>query len=327
MWVSPSSSAASISLPANAEAWPRHLGARPRARRRAALAGSIFLGGTQDDVRRRHCLHHRCIGARNRLVVRRTLCGHFAGALDGRWSASEWSASSNSFDGAGENIPQDKNELAPGSETSRSVFSWNKVVGFRHPILRIAPVLYTALAARGFRYDTSGTGLHTLGRKSVTASGASKNPLPLLSCKYPRSGFGMRNPVDGLPTISWSRKQSAVFGGIAAARRGNSAGRCSTAYESFPARQLTGPGAIACRFIFSAASLPLHHHKWRGPRTIAMRRNFRTLILRPAGSALCHLQRQRSYSLISWIGFAADACGGAIARAISSACRCSRFRH
>jgi hypothetical protein len=112
-------------------------------------ASRINFGGTQDDVRRRIAF----INAMYRQG--HEIASHAVGHFDGRrWSASEWSAEFNSFDGLVRNIASN-NELAP---EERLAFSPNEVVGFRAPYLAHSPGLYTALAARGFRYDTSGTG-------------------------------------------------------------------------------------------------------------------------------------------------------------------------
>ncbi len=109
----------------------------------------INFGGTQDDVRRRIAF----INAMYRQG--HEIASHAVGHFDGkRWSASDWSAEFNSYDGLLKNIAGN-NELSP---EERLAFQPKDVVGFRAPYLAHSPGLYTALAERGFRYDTSGTG-------------------------------------------------------------------------------------------------------------------------------------------------------------------------
>jgi hypothetical protein len=111
-------------------------------------ASRINFGGTQDDVRQR-------IGFINALHRQgHEIASHAVGHFDGRrWSASEWSAEFNSFDGLMNNVVSN-NELAP---EERLEVSPKDLAGFRAPYLAHSPGLYTALAQRGFRYDTSST--------------------------------------------------------------------------------------------------------------------------------------------------------------------------
>ena len=81
---------------------------------------------------------------------------NFGGSADddGRsWGAAAWTSEFSSFDGLLENVARN-NELAADEGF---VFSPRDIVGFRAPYLAHSPGLYATLAARGFRYDTSGT--------------------------------------------------------------------------------------------------------------------------------------------------------------------------
>jgi peptidoglycan/xylan/chitin deacetylase (PgdA/CDA1 family) len=111
-------------------------------------ASRINFGGSQDDVRRRiafiNALHKQG----------HEIASHAVGHFDGRgWSASQWNAEFESFNALMSNIAGN-NGLAP--EEGLAV-SPKELAGFRAPYLAHSPGLYTTLAERGFRYDTSGT--------------------------------------------------------------------------------------------------------------------------------------------------------------------------
>ena len=111
-------------------------------------ASRINFGGSADDVRKRvafmNALHRDG----------HEIASHAVGHFDGRtWSAAAWTYEFASFDGLLDNVARN-NELSPDEGFA---FSANDIVGFRAPYLAHSPGLYATLAARGFRYDTSGT--------------------------------------------------------------------------------------------------------------------------------------------------------------------------
>ncbi len=110
----------------------------------------INFGGSADDVRKRvafmNALHRDG----------HEIASHAVGHFDGRsWGAPAWTTEFNSFDGLLDNVARN-NELSPGEGFA---FMPKDIVGFRAPYLAHSPGLYTTLAGRGFRYDTSGTAL------------------------------------------------------------------------------------------------------------------------------------------------------------------------
>ena len=111
-------------------------------------ASRINFGGSADDVRKRVAFMN---------ALRRDgheIASHAVGHFDGRsWGAAAWTSEFSSFDGLLENVARN-NELAADEGF---VFSPRDIVGFRAPYLAHSPGLYATLAARGFRYDTSGT--------------------------------------------------------------------------------------------------------------------------------------------------------------------------
>jgi peptidoglycan/xylan/chitin deacetylase (PgdA/CDA1 family) len=111
-------------------------------------ASRINFGGSADDVRKRvafmNALHRDG----------HEIASHAVGHFDGRsWGAAAWTSEFDSFDGLLENVARN-NELAPEEGFA---FAAKDIVGFRAPYLAHSPGLYATLAARGFRYDTSGT--------------------------------------------------------------------------------------------------------------------------------------------------------------------------
>jgi hypothetical protein len=111
-------------------------------------ASRINFGGSADDVRKRvafmNALHRDG----------HEIASHAVGHFDGRsWGAAAWTSEFNSFDGLLENVARN-NELSPDEGFALSA---KDIVGFRAPYLAHSPGLYATLAARGFRYDTSGT--------------------------------------------------------------------------------------------------------------------------------------------------------------------------
>ena len=82
------------------------------------------------------------------------MASHAVGHFDGRsWSAAAWTTEFNSFDDLLRNVARN-NELAADEGF---VFTPKDIVGFRAPYLAHGAGLYATLAARGLRYDTSGT--------------------------------------------------------------------------------------------------------------------------------------------------------------------------
>jgi hypothetical protein len=111
-------------------------------------ASRINFGGSADDVRQRvafmNALHRDG----------HEIASHAVGHFDGRsWGAAAWASEFSSFDSLLRNVAQN-NEL--GADAGFA-FSTKDIAGFRAPYLAHSPGLYTTLAQRGFRYDTSGT--------------------------------------------------------------------------------------------------------------------------------------------------------------------------
>ncbi|HWV51351.1 hypothetical protein [Pseudorhodoplanes sp.] len=111
-------------------------------------ASRINFGGSADDVRKRvafmNALHRDG----------HEMASHAVGHFDGRgWGAGSWNSEFTSFDNLLTNVVRN-NELAPDEGFA---FSSKDIVGFRAPYLAHSAGLYTTLAERGFRYDTSGT--------------------------------------------------------------------------------------------------------------------------------------------------------------------------
>jgi hypothetical protein len=111
-------------------------------------ASRINFGGSADDVRRRvafmNALHRDG----------HEMASHAVGHFDGRgWGAAAWTSEFGSFDDLLRNVARN-NEL---SADEGFAFAPKDIVGFRAPYLAHSPGLYATLAARGFRYDTSGT--------------------------------------------------------------------------------------------------------------------------------------------------------------------------
>jgi peptidoglycan/xylan/chitin deacetylase (PgdA/CDA1 family) len=108
----------------------------------------INFGGSADDVGKRIAFMN---------ALRRDgheIASHAVGHFDGRsWGAASWTSEFNSFDGLLDNVARN-NELSPDAGFT---FTAKDIVGFRAPYLAHSPGLYATLAARGFRYDTSGT--------------------------------------------------------------------------------------------------------------------------------------------------------------------------
>ena len=111
-------------------------------------ASRINFGGSADDVRRRATF----INALHR--DGHEIASHAVGHFDGRrWSAADWAREFRSFDDLLGNIAG-YNELAADEGLAVTP---KQIAGFRAPYLATGPGLYTALAERGLRYDTSGT--------------------------------------------------------------------------------------------------------------------------------------------------------------------------
>jgi peptidoglycan/xylan/chitin deacetylase (PgdA/CDA1 family) len=111
-------------------------------------ASRINFGGSVDDVRRRVAFMNRL--HRDGHEIGSHAVGHF----DGRsWGAAAWSAEFDSFNNLLENVARN-HDLDAGEGFALSP---KDIVGFRAPYLAHSPGLYTTLADRGFRYDTSGT--------------------------------------------------------------------------------------------------------------------------------------------------------------------------
>ena len=111
-------------------------------------ASRINFGGSAEDVRKRiafmNALHRDG----------HEIASHAVGHFDGRsWGAAAWTSEFRSFDSLLSNVAQN-NEFAPGEGFA---FTTKDIAGFRAPYLAHSPGLYTTLAERGFRYDTSGT--------------------------------------------------------------------------------------------------------------------------------------------------------------------------
>jgi hypothetical protein len=111
-------------------------------------ASRINFGGSAEDVRRRvafmNALHRDG----------HEMASHAVGHFDGRsWGAAAWTSEFNSFDALLGGVAQN-NDLSPDEGFA---FTTKDIVGFRAPYLAHSPSLYTTLADRGFRYDTSGT--------------------------------------------------------------------------------------------------------------------------------------------------------------------------
>lgn len=111
-------------------------------------ASRINFGGSAEDVRKRVAF----MNAMHR--DGHEIASHAVGHFDGRgWSAASWASEFTSFDGLLDNVARN-NDLAPGEGFA---FTAKDIVGFRAPYLAHSPGLYATLAARGYRYDTSGT--------------------------------------------------------------------------------------------------------------------------------------------------------------------------
>lgn len=111
-------------------------------------ASRINFGGSAEDVRKRivfmNALHRDG----------HEIASHAVGHFDGRsWGAAAWTSEFRSFDSLLSNVAQN-NEFATGEGFA---FTTKDIAGFRAPYLAHSPGLYTTLAERGFRYDTSGT--------------------------------------------------------------------------------------------------------------------------------------------------------------------------
>jgi peptidoglycan/xylan/chitin deacetylase (PgdA/CDA1 family) len=111
-------------------------------------ASRINFGGSADDVRRRVAFMNALYRDGHEIA------SHAVGHFDGRtWGAAAWTSEFNSFDGLLENVARN-NELPPEEGFA---FAAKDIVGFRAPYLAHSPGLFATLAARSFRYDTSGT--------------------------------------------------------------------------------------------------------------------------------------------------------------------------
>ncbi|MFN3349241.1 polysaccharide deacetylase [Pseudorhodoplanes sp.] len=123
----------------------RHLYQGPN---QARGVSRINFGGSAEDVRKRVAFMNALYRDGHEIA------SHAVGHFDGRgWGASAWTSEFNSFDDLMRNVG--RNNDFPAEEGF--AFSPKDVVGFRAPYLAHSPGLYTTLAARGFRYDTSGT--------------------------------------------------------------------------------------------------------------------------------------------------------------------------
>jgi hypothetical protein len=111
-------------------------------------ASRINFGGSAENVRRRVTLMNALYRDGHEIA------SHAVGHFDGRsWGAPAWTTEFNSFDSLLGNVARN-NELGPGEGFA---FTAKDIVGFRAPYLAHSPGLFATLAARGFRYDTSGT--------------------------------------------------------------------------------------------------------------------------------------------------------------------------
>jgi len=111
-------------------------------------ASRINFGGSAEDVRKRVAFMNALYRDGHEIA------SHAVGHFDGRsWGAAAWTSEFNSFDDLLSNVASN-NALAPGDGFA---FAPKDIVGFRAPYLAHSPGLYTTLAGRGFRYDTSGT--------------------------------------------------------------------------------------------------------------------------------------------------------------------------
>lgn len=119
-----------------------------RAPHQAAGAARINFGGSVQDVRRRMAF----IRALHR--DGHEIASHAVGHFDGRrWSAADWDTEFRSFD----RLLHDAVAASGPAAADESPPAPDNIVGFRAPYLAHGPGLYAVLAARGFRYDTSGT--------------------------------------------------------------------------------------------------------------------------------------------------------------------------
>jgi hypothetical protein len=119
-----------------------------RAPGQARGASRINFGGSTDDVRRRVAFMNALYRGGHEIA------SHAVGHFNGRsWPAAAWTSEFNSFDDLLGNVARN-NGL--GADEGFA-FTPKEIVGFRAPYLAHSAGLYATLAARGFRYDTSGT--------------------------------------------------------------------------------------------------------------------------------------------------------------------------
>jgi hypothetical protein len=111
-------------------------------------ASRINFGGSAEDVRQRVAFINALYRDGHEIA------SHAVGHFDGRgWGASAWASEFNSYGDLLRNVA--RNNEFPAEEGF--AFSPQEVAGFRAPYLAHSPGLYATLAARGYRYDTSGT--------------------------------------------------------------------------------------------------------------------------------------------------------------------------
>lgn len=123
----------------------RHLYQAPG---RARGSSRINFGGSADDVRKRIAFMNALYRGGHEIA------SHAVGHFDGRsWSAAAWTSEFNAFDDLLGNVARNNGLTADEG----FAFTSREIVGFRAPYLGHSAGLYTTLAERGFRYDTSGT--------------------------------------------------------------------------------------------------------------------------------------------------------------------------